>query len=145
MKRLTGEARKAWGNLHDMLEAMGPDGVSSDEEVMVNNRKEYHIKILPHRSTQVLSRIKYIDDHANHTNGYGNSASGTPPRTRIRPENPEESRRKAPIGWPENLYKSKWIEGLSTIHYGFLGAKEDFGLMEFDIGQRFTGVCNFSQ
>ena len=144
MKKLTGEARNIWRNLHDMLEAMGPDGVSSDEDVMVNNRKEYHVKILPYRSTRVLSRIKYIDNHANHTNGYGNSAPGTPPRIRIRPENPKESSKKAPIGWPKNLYKSRWIEGLSDTHYGYLDAKEDFGLVQFDIGQRFAGVPNFS-
>ena len=145
MKKLTGEARKVWRNLHDMLEAMGPDGVSSDEEVVVNNRREYHVKILPHRSTRVLSRIQYIDKHANHTNGYGNSAPGTPPRIWIRPDKPEESRRKAPTGWPQNLYKSQWIEGLSDIHYEYLGAKTDFDLMVFELAQRFAGVSNFSQ
>jgi hypothetical protein len=128
-----------------MLEAMGPDGVSSDEDVVVDNKKVYHVKILPHRSTRVLSRIKYIDGHANHTNGYGNSPPGTPPRIRIRPEKPEESRRKPPIGWPQNLYRSQWIAGLSDVHYGYLGAKNDFDLRKFDIGQRFAGVSNFSQ
>ena len=61
MNRLTGEAREVWSNLYDMLTAMGADGVSSDEESVVDNKRVYHVKVLPYRSGQVTSRVKFID------------------------------------------------------------------------------------
>jgi hypothetical protein len=140
MNRLTGEAREVWSNLYDMLTAMGADGMSSDEEAVADNKRVYHVKVLPYRSGQVLSRVKFIDLHANHTNGYGNNAPGTPPRTRIRPKESNKSTRKAPIGWPENLYKSGWLEEQSDIHYEYLNAKAGLDLIPFGEVQRFSGV-----
>ena len=99
VNQLTGDAHEVWSNLYEMVDTMGTDGVSSDEECMVDNKRVYHVKALPHHSTRVLSRVKFIDSQANHTNGYGNNASGTPPRTRIRPEEPQESNRKVPTGF----------------------------------------------
>ena len=142
VNQLTGDAREVWSNLYEMVDAMGADGVSSDEESVVDNKRVYHVKALPHRSARVLSRVKFIDSQANHTNGYGNNASGTPPRIRIRPEEPQESNRKVPTGWPENFYKAGWLEKLSDINYGRLEAKADLDLIPFSEVQRFAGVSD---
>jgi hypothetical protein len=83
MQRLSGDARDVWCNLHDMVHAMGPDGVSSDEEAMADNKRVYHVKVLPHCSARILSRVIFINSHANHMNGYGNNGPGTAPQTRI--------------------------------------------------------------
>ncbi len=143
MNQLMGKAHDVWCNLHEMLVAMGPDGVSSDEESVEDNRRLYCVKVLPHRSARVLSRIIFIDSHANHTNGYGNNGPGTAPRTRIRSNDANKSTRKAPIGWPENLYKSGWVEEQSDINYGHLNPQAELDLIPFGEVQRFAGVCNF--
>lgn len=126
-----------------MVVAMGPDGVSSDEEAVAENRRVFHVKVLPHRSARVLPRVKFIDSHANHTNGYGNNGPGTAPRTRIRPQNANESSRKAPVEWPENLYKAGWVEAQSDINYGHLNAQAELELIPFSEVQRLVGVGNF--
>lgn len=142
MNQLKGEERTVWLNLSDMVEALGADGVSSDEESVADGKKVYHVKVLPYRSKRVLPRVKFIDSQANHTNGYGNNASGTPPRTRIRPDNPQESSRKPPVGWPRNFYKVGWLEELLDIHYGYLDAQAELDLIPFSEVQRFAGVSN---
>jgi hypothetical protein len=126
-----------------MIAAMGPDGVGSDEESVEGNRRVFHVKVLPHRSARVLSRVIFIDSQANHTNGYGNNRPGTAPRTRIQPENANESSRKALIGWPEIFYKSGWAEERLDIEYGYLEAWAELDLILFGEVQRFAGVRNF--
>lgn len=126
-----------------MVAAMGPNEVSSDKESIEGNRRVFHVKVLPHCSARVLSRVIFFDSQANHTNGYGNNRPGTAPCTQIQPENANESSRKAPIGWPENFHKSGWVEEQLDIEYGYLEAQAELDLIPFCEVQRFAGVGNF--
>lgn len=100
---------EAWKRLLEMLELLGTDGMSSEEEceIFQNSRASvaYKVKVCIWRAADVNEYL-WMVDAAKKT--IKNKKRGPEPRKRIRDGTPSES--EAPKGLPLCLYDPEWIK-----------------------------------
>ncbi|KAF8178732.1 hypothetical protein BJ912DRAFT_929877 [Pholiota molesta] len=127
MKNRDGTVHKGWESLYNMVEKMGPSGMSSDESEAEGKRTVYIIKKRPWRSEEVQRYLILIDNDRNTTGSAGGNRPGNPPRERRRRMDRQSvvSNRQASVGCPINYYERYWYEGLSNRAVSQLGAKAE--------------------
>lgn len=123
-----------WHAIFEMIDHLSPAGMSSDESDRgASGQRIYLVKKRAWRSSALVQYLNLVDNDRNTTNGYGNTRSGNPPRTRIRRSgNPTVSERGAVPGLPLNFYDKTWYSVLSRRDKRDLGAKEEMMLPELE-------------
>lgn len=105
------EEKEGWGHLHNMVDELGVDGMSSDDsdgDRHVVRRKEWRSKV-------VEAGLMFIDEHRNTRNAYGNRLPGGRPRIRVRNSNLACISTNPPRACqPKNFYDETWFESLSN-------------------------------
>jgi hypothetical protein len=99
-----------------MVEKLGPAGMSSDESEVdeKTKKKTYRIKRRLWRAKVCKERLILIDSDRNITNAYGGTRPGKPPRERIRVPTSTISNRAPTIRCPKNFYSSEWVSNLGS-------------------------------
>jgi hypothetical protein len=94
-----------------MLEAMGIDGMSSDEEEALPNGIQYRIRPPRWRAPMVTPWLRMFDSIYLHHRTENNDGDrrGSMPRRRVG-TNVESTSRKFVSGLPMNAYKIEWLE-----------------------------------
>ncbi|KDR65388.1 hypothetical protein GALMADRAFT_148732 [Galerina marginata CBS 339.88] len=128
----TNEAKRAWEHLDDVLVALGPGGMSSDESDVENGQKVYYVKKMSWRRAGLTGKVCVVDRDRNITNTYGNVRAGNPPRIRKRRHGATETSRSAPPGRPINFYDADWLSQLTPRQRKDLGPIAAKELLEFD-------------
>ena len=100
----------------EMVEELGPAGMSSDESEVDRNTKKttYRIKKRLWRAKICKERLIVIDSDRNTTNALGGARPGNQPRERIRGSASTISKRAPKVGCPENYYSRDWISNLGS-------------------------------
>lgn len=95
----------------EMLEALGIDGTSSDEEQIFNGRKRYLILVPEWRDPVVTAWLRVFDSLCLHNRLNANAVDGRGqmPRTRVMTSRFSTSRRFV-AGLPINAYRDSWLE-----------------------------------
>ena len=116
MKNRDGSINEGWKVTADMVEELGPAGMSSDESELDENTKRttYRIKRRLWRARACKNRLKVIDSDRNVTNAHGGTRSGNPPRERIRAPTSTISERVPTVGCPKNYYSREWVANLAS-------------------------------
>ncbi|PPQ75852.1 hypothetical protein CVT26_001351 [Gymnopilus dilepis] len=122
IERITGDAQRDWKTKYDVVMALGPEGMSSDE-TDGSDPDTYRVRTLPWRNKSLVQTMVSIDDAKNITNGYGNIRPGNRPRIRQRKKNATTSARRAPTGKPKDLYEPDWYKALTVTKKRTLKAK----------------------
>jgi hypothetical protein len=118
-----GEFDQAWDNLYQVVDALGAQGMSSDEsDDDETGRKVYIPRKKVWRNKEITNLLRVIDRDRNTTNCYGNTRAGNPPRHRLVREG-RDSRREAPPGLPLNFYDRNWYDCLTNGEKKELGAR----------------------
>ncbi|PPR05293.1 hypothetical protein CVT26_011616 [Gymnopilus dilepis] len=108
------DEQRLWKARYDIVQALGPEGMSSDESDLDSDKKTFIVKKIPWRNRRLTEVVQGIDKSRNLTNAYGNTRPGNSPRTRIRRDRPRKSaRKKAPTGKPVDMYDTDWYEKLT--------------------------------
>ena len=107
------DEQREWKKRYDVVDALGPEGMSSDE-TDDNDPDNYWVRTLLWRSKKATQVMVTIDEAKNITNAYGNIRAGNRPRNRQRRKNSTASVRKVPIGKPEDLYDRDWYAQLNA-------------------------------
>jgi hypothetical protein len=94
-----------------MLEGLGVDGMSSDEEEIVNGQKRYPILPPEWRDTRVTAWLRIFDSLYLYTRLQSSAvdARGRMPRDRVSTARFSSSKRFV-AGLPINAYKPSWLE-----------------------------------
>ena len=100
----------------EMVEELGPAGMSSDESEVDEEIKKttYRIKRRLWRARICQDRLIIIDSDRNITNAVGGTRSGKQPRERIRAQTSTISARAPKVGCPENYYSREWVSNLGS-------------------------------
>jgi hypothetical protein len=116
MKNRNGTIDDGWKRTTEMVEELGPAGMSSDEsEVDEENKKTtYRIRRRLWRAKECKDRLLVVDSDRNITNAFGNPLPGKQPRERIRTTTATISKRAPTVGCPNNYYSKEWVSGLSN-------------------------------
>lgn len=135
MTNRDGSTDPGWKVTAEMVEELGPAGMSSDESELDESTKKttYRIKRRLWRAKVCKDRLKVIDSDRNLTNAYGGTRPGKPPRERIRSPNSTISTRAPKIGCPENYYSREWVSNLGSdrmVRALKWGEKKDLGSAE---------------
>jgi hypothetical protein len=107
---------EGWKRTTEMVEELGPAGMSSDEsEVDEENKKTtYKIRTRLWRAKECKDRLLVVDSDRNITNVFGGPRPGKQPRERIRTTTATISMRAPTVGCPKNYYSKEWASGLSN-------------------------------
>ena len=99
-----------------MVEMLGPAGMSSDESDVDDNTEKtsYRIKKRLWRAKVCKERLILIDGDRNVTNAYGGARPGKLPRERIRTSASTISKRPPTVGCPKNFYSREWVSNLGS-------------------------------
>jgi hypothetical protein len=116
MKNRDGSTDEAWEVTAEMVEELGPAGMSSDESELDENTKQstYRIKRRLWRAKECRDRLILIDSDRNITNAYGGIRAGKSPRVRIRASTSTISNRAPTVGCPVNYYSREWVSNLAS-------------------------------
>lgn len=116
MKNRDGSIDEGWKITADMVEELGPAGMSSDESELDENTKRttYTIKRRLWRARACKNRLILIDSDRNVTNAHGGTRPGKPPRERIRAPTSTISERGPTVGCPKNYYSREWVANLGS-------------------------------
>lgn len=116
MRNRDGTIHEGWKALYDMVEKLGPSGMSSDESEVEGKRTVYIIKRRAWRSEQVHRLLLLIDKDRNATGSTGCARPGNPPRERRRLTNRQTtiSKRDPSLGCPVNYYDRIYYAGLNN-------------------------------
>ena len=72
---------QAWDSLHKAVDALGAQGMSSDEsDADEMGRKVYAVRKKVWRDKEITRLLRIVDRDHNTTNCYGNTRAGNPPR-----------------------------------------------------------------
>ncbi|KAJ7112189.1 hypothetical protein C8R44DRAFT_741895 [Mycena epipterygia] len=130
IKRAEGIATdiETWERLLEMLEHLGPQGMSSEEEdeVEVDDAKVfiYRVKLCIWREPLVVEYLRFVDAQ---TALFKKHQRGPTPASRIR--NGACGSSKAPCGLPRSLYNRDWLKKKTPAYLKELKvSKEAFGL-----------------
>ncbi|PPR02271.1 hypothetical protein CVT26_011747 [Gymnopilus dilepis] len=108
------DEQRIWKARYDVMQALGPEGMSSDESDLDSNTKTFIVKNIPWRNRRLTEIVQNIDKSRHLTNAYGNTRPGNSPRIRVRRDRPRRSaRKKAPTGKPVDMYDTDWYEKLT--------------------------------
>jgi hypothetical protein len=116
MTNRNGSTNRGWKVTAEMVEELGPAGMSSDESEVDEKTKRitYRIKRRPWRAKECKVRLMLIDSDRNITNGHGGARPGKPARERIRASTSTISDRAPKVGCPENYYSREWVSNLGS-------------------------------
>jgi hypothetical protein len=116
LKNRDGSTNLGWKVTTEMVEQLGPAGMSSDEsEVDAKTKKTtYRIRKRLWRSNECKDRLIIIDADRNVTNAFGGARAGNPPRERVRGSNATVSERAPKVGCPQNYYSKTWVSNLGS-------------------------------
>jgi hypothetical protein len=116
LKNRNGTIDLGWKAATEMVEQIGPAGMSSDEsEVDAQTKKvTYRIRKCLWRSSACKNRLLIIDADRNVTNALGGARAGNPARERVRGSNATVSKRAPKVGCPENYYSKVWVANLGS-------------------------------
>ncbi|KDR76615.1 hypothetical protein GALMADRAFT_139528 [Galerina marginata CBS 339.88] len=105
-----------WKVSAEMIEELGPAGMSSDESEVDEETKKitYRIRRRHWRSKACKERLLLVDSDRNITNALGGARPGKQPRERIRSSGSTISKRAPTIGCPTNYYSREWVANLSS-------------------------------
>ncbi|KAF8180609.1 hypothetical protein BJ912DRAFT_1062388 [Pholiota molesta] len=84
LRNRDGTIHEGWKALYEMVERMGPSGMSSDESEVEGKRTVYIVKRRAWRSEEVQRLLIFIDQDRNATGSTGCARPGNPPRERRR-------------------------------------------------------------
>ena len=132
LKNRDGTTDLGWKATTEMVEQLGPAGMSSDEsEVDANNEKTtYRVRKRLWRSSACKDRLLIIDADRNVTNALGGARAGNPARERVRGSNATVSERAPKVGCPKNCYSKAWVSNLGSrrmVEALKMKATKDFG------------------
>jgi hypothetical protein len=116
LKNRDGTTDLGWKVTTEMVEQLGPAGMSSDEsEVDAKTKKRtYRIRKRLWRSSECKNRLLIIDADRNVTNALGGARPGNPARDRVRGSNATVSERAPTVGCPNNFYSKAWVSNLGS-------------------------------
>jgi hypothetical protein len=119
----------------EMVEELGPAGMSSDESELDEKTKKttYRIKRRLWRARTCKDRLILIDSDRNITSAHGGARPGNPPRERIRAPTSTISQRAPKVGCPENYYSREWVSNLGSdraVRALKWGEKKDLGSVQ---------------
>jgi hypothetical protein len=116
VKDRDGTTNLGWKATTEMVEQLGPAGMSSDESEMDAKTKKvtYRIRKRLWRSSACKNRLLVIDADRNVTNALGGARAGNPARERVRGSNTTVSERAPTIGCPRNCYSKAWVSNLGS-------------------------------
>lgn len=114
MKNADGTIDLGWKATTDMVEALGPTGMSSDESEVDEKTglTTYRVRRRLWRAKVCRHRLIVIDKDLNSTNGLGGARPGNPPRLRVRDPNATVSTRTPKVGCAKNFYSKVWLANL---------------------------------
>ncbi|KAJ7763355.1 hypothetical protein B0H16DRAFT_1455207 [Mycena metata] len=123
-----------WERLLEMLELLGEQGMSSEEEdeVEANDRKVivYMVKLCVWREPRIVDYLRLVDKQTALFKKRGRDQRdqrGPPPHTRVRTDVPGSP--KVPRGLPMSLYNGEWLKAATPAYVKNLKiSKEAFGL-----------------
>lgn len=100
----------------EMVEELGPAGMSSDESELDEKTKKttYRIRRRLWRAKKCKDRLMVIDSDRNITSAHGGARPGKPFRERIRASASTISERAPKVGCPENYYSREWVSNLGS-------------------------------
>jgi hypothetical protein len=132
LKNRDGTANLGWKATTEMVEQLGPAGMSSDEsEVDAKTKKTtYRIRKRLWRSSACKDCLLIIDADRNVTNAMGGARAGNPARERVRGSNAMVSERAPTVGCPINYYSKAWVSNLGStrmVEALNIKAKKDLG------------------
>ena len=109
-----GNPDEPWNVLDNVVSALSPAGMSSDESDRDGSGKMvYVIKPTSWRSRYLTELLRHVDEDRNKTNGFGDRRRGNGPRTRVWRPGTHASQRQAPPHLPINFYDKGWYGMLS--------------------------------
>ena len=116
LKNRDGSTDPGWKASAEMVEELGPAGMSSDESEVDEYTKKttYRIKRRLWRAKVCKDRLIVIDSDRNITNAHGGTRPGKAPRERIRTSTSTISERAPKVGCPENYYSREWVSNLGS-------------------------------
>ena len=119
----------------EMVEALGPGGMSSDESDVDERTKKttYKIRRRQWRAPVCNERLALIDNDRNITNAVGGARPGNQPRIRIRSSNGPISDRDPKTGCPQNYYRNEWVANLGSerkVRALEMKAEKDLGMIQ---------------
>lgn len=116
MKNRDGSIDPGWKVTTEMIEELGPAGMSSDESEVDEETKKttYKIRRRLWRAKVCKDRLLLVDSDRNITNALGGARPGKQPRDRIRSSTATISKRAPKIGCPENYYSRDWVANLPS-------------------------------
>ena len=116
LKNRNGAINQGWKITADMVEELGPAGMSSDDSELdeKTQRTTYRIRRRPWRARECKDRLIVIDSDRNVTNAHGGTRPGKPPRERIRAPTSTISEHAPKVGCPKNYYSPEWVSNLGS-------------------------------
>jgi hypothetical protein len=116
LKNRDGTTNLGWKVTTEMVEQLGPAGMSSDESEVDTKTKKTTYRICKRlwRSSACKDRLLIIDADRNVTNALGGARAGNPVRERVRGSNATISERAPKVGCPKNYYSKTWVSNLGS-------------------------------
>ncbi|KAF8801718.1 hypothetical protein BYT27DRAFT_7114412 [Phlegmacium glaucopus] len=116
VKNRNGTTNPGWKATTEMVEQLGPAGMSSDESEVDAMTKKVTYRICKRlwRSSACKDRLLMIDADRNVTNALGGARAGNPAREQVRGSNATVSKRTPTVGCPENYYLRVWVSNLGS-------------------------------
>ncbi|KAJ7473911.1 hypothetical protein B0H11DRAFT_1918717 [Mycena galericulata] len=119
---------KTWERLLEMIEHLGEQGMSSEEEDEIEmddiKVRIFRVKLCVWREPRVVEYVRFVDAQ---TALFKKKQRGPIPASRIRSDTPGSS--KAPCGLPKSLYNGEWLKKSTPAYLKELKvSKEEFGL-----------------
>ncbi|KDR72073.1 hypothetical protein GALMADRAFT_213521 [Galerina marginata CBS 339.88] len=116
VKKRDGSIDPGWKATAEMIEELGPAGMSSDESEVDEETKKttYKIRRRLWRAKACKERLLVVDSDRNITNAFGGARPGKQPRDRIRSTTATISKRGPKVGCPKNYYSREWVASLSS-------------------------------
>ena len=119
----------------EIVEALGPGGMSSDESDIDERTKKTTYKIRRHQWQALVcnERLALIDNNCNITNAVSGAHPGNQPRIRIRSSNGPISDWAPKTGCPQNYYRNEWVTNLGSkrkVRALEMKAEKDLGMIQ---------------
>ncbi|KAJ7100587.1 hypothetical protein B0H15DRAFT_796340 [Mycena belliarum] len=126
----TADDIQTWQRLLEMVQLLGEQGMSSEEEDMMEvddaQMLVYKVKVCILREPSVVEYLRFVDAQAA---VFRKNQSGPTPHPRVRTSMAGSS--KAPCGLPQSLYSRKWLRKQTPNYIRELKiSKETFGLFK---------------
>ncbi|KAF8801625.1 hypothetical protein BYT27DRAFT_7215941 [Phlegmacium glaucopus] len=115
-QRRDGSIDPGWKATTEMIEELGPAGMSSDESEVDEKSKKttYKIRRRLWRAKVCKDRLMVVDSDRNFINALGGARPGKQPRERIRSSTATISIRAPKVGCPKNYYSQMWVTNISS-------------------------------